>query len=130
MTTEAKTRTITLTDRAPVKIREDEWPVIAQASDDSYHGDPGGYRQAASQGEIDTYTIKVRQHADGRALVYGILDAAIEPCHQPAAGESWRGGELLDKGADLAAAIRRVCSDRLPDAVIRSCVADLPAVEL
>jgi hypothetical protein len=36
MTTEAKTRTITLNDRHPVKIREDEWPQIAAATGDSY----------------------------------------------------------------------------------------------
>jgi hypothetical protein len=129
-TTETKTRTVTLTGRAPVKIREDEWPVIAEASGDSFRGDVGRYRQAQGQGEIDTYTIKVRQHADGRSLVYGILDAAIAAWRQPAGGEDWRGGELLDSGADLATAIARVCSGHLPDSVIRDAIADLPAQEL
>jgi hypothetical protein len=128
--TKAKTRTITLTDRRPVKIVEDEWPVIAEAEDDSYQGDPGRYGQAAGQGEIDTYKLKVRQHADGRAIVYGIVDAAIAPWGQPAGGEDWRGGELVPPGADLAAAIRRVADDHLPDSVIRACIADLPAEEL
>jgi hypothetical protein len=33
-----KTRTITLTDRRPVKIVEDEWPIIAKATGDSWSG--------------------------------------------------------------------------------------------
>lgn len=134
-TTEAKSRTITLTDRPPVKIREDLWPVIAEASDDSFNGrDYSRRQQALGRGECDTYRLKVRQHPDGRAIVYGVLNAAIAAWHQPAHGESIRGGELLD-GASVTAripdAIRRVgeyCC--LPDSVIRDCIANLPAVEL
>jgi len=123
-TTETKTRTITLTGRAPVKIREDQWPTIAEASGDSDgRGDCAGHQQALNRGGRDRYTLKVRQHADGRTLVYGILDAA--------GGEDYRGGELLGQDADVAVAIRRVgeyC--HLPDSIIRECIADLPAIEL
>lgn len=128
MTTETKTRTITLTDRRPVTIRESEWPELASATGDSFRGDVGRYQQARARGEIDTYSLRVRQHADGRAIVYGVLDAAIAAWRQPAGGEDHRGGELLDGGSDLAAALRRVGeSCRLPDSVIRDAVADLPA---
>jgi len=131
-TTETKTRTITLTGRPPVKIRDEQWPTIAEASGDSYRGNDYARRsQALHQGECDKYTLKVRQHADGRALVYGILDAAISAWNAPAGGEDFRGGELLDKGLDIAVAIRRVGeSCNLPDSIIRECIADLPAVEL
>lgn len=131
-TTETKTRTITLTGRAPVKIRDDQWPAIAEASGDSYGGNDYGRRQQAlHQGECDKYTLKVRQHEDGRALVYGILDAAIAAWGAPAGGEDFRGGELLEQGADIATAIRRVGeSCNLPDSVIRDCIANLPAEEL
>lgn len=129
-----KQRTITLTGRSPVRIYEDEWPVIAQGSGDSYCGDPGGYMRAKGRGECDTYTLKVRQHADGRAIVYGVLDAADAAWGRPASGETVHAGLLLD-GADVTAripaAIREVgerCG--LPDAVIRECTADLPAIEL
>lgn len=126
--TESKTRTITLTDRPPVKIKDDAWPIIADAKDDSFSGnDYGRHQQALGQGELDEYTIRVRQHADGRAIVYAILDAATAWT----GSEDHRGGELLDPGADLAAAIRRVgdgCG--IPDSVIRECIADLPAVEI
>lgn len=115
------TRTITLTDRRPVTISEAEWPLIA-----SYDDRPGSMRQGTPvpDYETDRHTIRVRQHADGRAVVYGVLDAATAWTGT----ESRRGGELLAAGADLAAAIARVGEDcGILDAVIRGCVADLPA---
>jgi 8-oxo-dGTP pyrophosphatase MutT (NUDIX family) len=45
--------------------------------------------------------------------------------------EDHRGGQLLDDGADIAAAIREVGEEcGLPDSVIRDCTADLPAEEI
>lgn len=145
--TETKTRTITLTGRPPVRIREAEWPIIATAKGDSYSGsDYSRYQQALGQRECDEYSIRVRQHADGRTLVYGVLSAAISAWGQPAHGESHRGGVLLvpagdgplrsDDGrvvemSEIAAAIRRVGEEcGIPDAVIRECIADLPAEEI
>lgn len=127
--TAAKTRTITLTGRRPVKIVEDEWPVIASARDDSYAGsDYGRHQQALSQGECDRYILRVRQHADGRVLVSGVLDAADGAWGAPAGGEDRRGGVLITAEANIAAAIRAVGEDcGLPDSVIRDCIADLPA---
>ena len=122
MTTEPKTRTITLTGRAPVKIREDEWPEIASAKER-----PGSFVNGTPKPdyETDSYTLRVRQHEDGRTLVYGVVDASTAWTGT----EDWRGGELLDAGADVAAAIERV-GDRMPPSVVRACIADLPAVEL
>lgn len=113
---------------ARVGHREDEWPEIAVATGDSYRGnDCNRYQQALGQRELDTYSLRVRRHADGRALVYGVLDGAT----------AWtgtrdrRGGELLAAGADIAAAIRRVGEDcQLPERAIRECIADLPAEEI
>jgi len=126
--TSKKIRTITLTDRRPVKIIEDEWPVLARATGDSYQGDDYARRQQAQAiGELDDYYLYVRQHAEGRTIVYGILDAA----NAWTCSESRRGGQLLDAGADIAAAIREVGEDcGLPDSVIRECIADLPAEEI
>lgn len=128
MTAENPKLTITLTGRRPVIVTKSEWPVIANADDDSWTGgDYALHQQAQSRGELDEYRIRVRQHEDGRAIVYAILDGA----------SAWTGskdrreGELLEKGSDLAAAIRRVGSEcELPDSVIRACIADLPAEEL
>lgn len=114
-TTEAKTRTITLTNRPPVRIREDQWPQIAQAKrwDNQYES------QA-----IRTWALRVRQHEDGRTIVYGAYDSRY-------AGEHGRrAGELLDAGADIAASIRRVGEHAGCDDCIDDCIADLPAVEL
>jgi len=132
-TTPAKTRTITLTDRQPVRIIEDEWPIIASAYNDSYIGSDSGRRhQALGQGEFPAASLTVRrQHQDGRVLVYGVLSAADRAWGAPAGGESWRGGELLAEGKDLALAIRRVgAAGNLPEVVIRACIADLPAEKL
>jgi hypothetical protein len=132
MTAETRHLTITLTGRAPVRVLKADWPILASATGDSCAGnDCGRYQQALGQGECDRYRLTVRQHEDGRAVVYGVLDAAIVEWHAPAGGEDHRGGELLDAGADLAAAIRRVGeSCHLPDPLIRDCAADLPAVEI
>jgi hypothetical protein len=132
MATQSKRRTITLTGRAPVTILEADWPVIASARGDSYSGnDYGRHQQALAQGEVDTYSLRVRQHAEGRTLVYGVLDAAIPEWHAPAGGESRRGGVLLRTGEGVAEAIRQVGEEcRLPESIIRECIASLPAEEL
>lgn len=124
LTTKPITRTITLTDRNPVKIKEDEWPQIASGDDR-----PGSFVNGTPRPdyETDRFTIRVRQHADGRVLVYGVVDAATAWTHI----EDWRGGELLCGGDDIAAAIRRVGADGgMPPGVIRECIADLPAEEI
>lgn len=126
-TTERKQRTITLTDRKPVKIYDDGWPVIATADGDSYgSGDYSRHHEAKTRGELDTYLLRVRQHANGRAIVYAVFDASAWT-----RSEGRKGGELLEAGADIPAAIRRVGADsNIPDSVIRKCIADLPAEEL
>lgn len=127
-TTETKTRTITMTDRPPVTIRDNEWPVIAKGSGDSFAGnDFGRYQQSLNQGEIDEYSIRVRQHVDGRAIVYAIFSGAWAWTGH----DDCRGGEIVPAGSDIVAAIRRVGEDcGIPDSVIRECIADLPAEEI
>lgn len=108
--------TIILTNRAPIRVREDEWPVIAGGDDpiDASDGDT----------EPDELSLCVRQHSGGRAIVYG-----SRADHQGDRG--WHGGELLDEGDDLAGAILRVGEDAgLPAHVIRECIADLPVEDL
>lgn len=132
MTTELKTRTITLTGRAPIKVIEADWPIIAQATGNSYAGSDYARRsQALHRGECDKYGLYVRQHPDGRTIVYCVLDAAIRAWSQPAMGEDFRGGELLDGSDDVAAAIRRVAEAcPLPGSIIRDCIAALPPQDL
>ncbi len=116
MTAETKTRTITLTGRPPVKIREDEWPIVASAK-----AWDNQYEFQANR----TWRLTVRQHADGRAIVYGVCTSQWEGEHER------RGGEILDAGADLAAAIVRVGADtQMPENIVRDCIANLPAEDL
>jgi len=133
-TTEPKYRTITLTGRAPVRIREDQWPVIAQG--DSDHYDSHIRSQSNRSTEVG---LRVRQHEDGRAIVYGVYN--YDTRYQGEHGLTLRAGELLDAGADIPAAIRRV-GDTLIEMLdgrgtdtwvldaVADCIADLPAEEL
>lgn len=130
---ERKTRTITLTDRAPVKIAEEDWPVIAHGS---YYDHDG--QVAAQANRSWRCTIRVRQHEDGRSIVYGTYD--YHTTWQGARGADGRAGELLAAGDDLVGAIRRTAATL--DAITggeytahigeaeRSCIADLPAEEI
>lgn len=129
-----KTRTITLTGRPPVKVREDEWPRIAEGR---YEWRDGEYRPQATR-EVDLW-IRVRRHADGRAIVYG--GYSYESAWQHEENRRVRVGIMTQPDDDLASAIERVggeLADRITDApkagrlrdVIDECVADLPAEEL
>ncbi len=116
---------VTLTGRAPVRIDIDDWPVIAAASACS-----GRHECQANT----TASITVRQHADGRALVYGERESG--PGGWPAEAEPWYGGALVPAGGDIAAAILRL--DGLDggfcaidaDSLRRAAIADLPAEDI
>ncbi len=115
-TSEAKTRTITLTDRPPVRISEAAWPVIASARRHDGQIEPQANRR---------WYLTVRQHSDGRTIVYGVYDTVLT------GGEPLAAGELLDAGEDIVAAIRRVGKDAAcSESVIAACIADLPAEDL
>jgi hypothetical protein len=119
-TSSPKTRVITLTDRAPVRIVEADWPIVASAR----RHDGAVECQANHQ-----WHLTVRQHADGRALVYGSEragDGGVFAGYEPAMA-----GELLAAGDDVAAAVRRVGEEsRCSDGMVSECIADLPAEDL
>lgn len=112
-----KTRTITLTGRPPVKIRESEWPVIAQADDSDDHVHP---HQANR-----TWWIIVRRHADGRAIVYGGHESNWQ------GSRDRRAGNLLVAGENIADAIYRVVESLSANRIMaEDCIAGLPAEEI
>lgn len=127
-------RTITLTNRAPVTIEEAAWPVIAQASDDWHDG-----QVECQANRRIKWAVRVRQHADGRAIVYATY--SYDSSWQGARSYSAKRGVLLPAGADIVAAIREVCDDiaqaesndddaqRWPT-LAADCIADLPAETL
>lgn len=128
MTKTIKRRTITLTDRAPVRIVENEWAVIASAKDyDNEHEFQANRR----------YNLRVRQHADGRTIVYGTHSTQFQNEQDAAAGE------LLTPPSDMQvkeeewcvwdeipAAIKRVAANCHCDQIADECIADLPAEDL
>lgn len=127
--------TITLTGREPVKIRLEDWPIIAEASANDYDNQ---YEQQANR--TSKHTLKVRQHEDGRAIVYGFMD--YDSRLQGESGFAARGGELLDKDASIPEAIARVAAEleeRMPGGewtsgtfprLAHECTADLPAITI
>jgi hypothetical protein len=125
-----KTRTITLTDRQPILIVEDDWPVIAEASDWQ-----GEFRQQTPR----SWDLYVRQNTvDGRTIVYGVYRTSWVNEHDARAGELLiRPGDVpvLENEwsiwPDIYAAIKRV-ADRIGCAprVAQACIADLPAEAL
>lgn len=62
-----KPRTITLTDRRPVTIDEDEWPFVVQLE----RAYPAEDKPACKPRSARLCKLKLRQHADGRVIVYG-----------------------------------------------------------
>jgi hypothetical protein len=120
---------ITMSERRPMSISKAEWPSIAYGEDFSGQYDFQSF---------DGAKIRVRRHADGRAIVYGY------------AGD-WKGGgrptrenraagfvvQASEPGEALVRAIRRVAGilsetegvGEMAHAAARRCIADLPEEE-
>lgn len=124
-TTEDKIR-IPMSERRPLTIAKGDWPRIAYGEVYS-----GQYDFQA----FDGAKIIVRQHADGRAIVYG--EAGDWKGGGRPARENREAGFLLAKGDDVVRAIRRVAGilaetemvGEMAHAAARRCIADLPAEE-
>ena len=125
-----KYRTITLTNRAPVRIVEEDWPIIAED-------------HCGSETSECNIEVRVRRHCDGRAIVYGRFaydysDRVFVGSAMPRKG---RVGHLSGADADLAASLRIVgdyLRERMADAdmhrfvtkTIDDCAAHLPPIEV
>jgi hypothetical protein len=135
-TTTKNKLTITLSDRPPVRIDPEQWPVVASADER-----PGSFVNGTPKPDYETdhYAIKVREHADGRRIVYGSCDAAT----------AWTGsrdakaGYLLappqplghrdgtsDRDDETIRAIRRVAGAIGNSELGEECVHDLPPTDL
>lgn len=114
MSTNQRTRIITLTGAKPAKIVDSQWPLIAQGSWGDVDSDdhPEGW-------------LKVRRHSDGRMIVYGGYDPVYLD------ERALRGGELLAASDDVIGAIRRVgLTVQATAECIEDCLARLPPVEI
>lgn len=125
--------TITLTDRKPIIIIKDNWPVVASSEDKEFDNE---YEFQANR--TSNWRLTVRQHSDGRTIVYGVYTYSSN--YQNDKSVQIRGGEMLDVGADAIPVIRRVgnwMQERTPgddagrwENLINECIGDLPADEL
>lgn len=131
-------RTITLSDRAPVKIVDEDWPLIAIATDRCHDGKVRSQANRASE-----WSIRVRRHLgrhlDGSTIVYAVY--AFDTQYSGERNINVRHGELLPAGEDVALAIKRVCA-RMAAAehhgddaqrwarLCDECIADQPAEEM
>ncbi len=110
------TRVITMTGRPPVQIDETEWPIIAKAS-----GHDGEVEAQANRKGL----VRVRQHADGRTIVYGVATSQFRDERDRRAGYLLASGHGQDHDY-LAANIRDVAEAiGWPD-LAQECIADLP----
>lgn len=133
-------RTILLSSRPPVRVRDANWPVVATGSFDEHDGG-----EVASQATRTwRATLRVRQHDDGRTLVYGAY--VYDTAHPRERGFEAHEGILLGLGSvDIVTMIREVgeALSRAAEAVrsehdyrlhiydaVRRCIADLPAQTL
>jgi len=127
-------RTITLTGRPPVKVDEDQWPLIASCSDSEYDNQ---YEFQANR--KSTWHLNVRRHEDGRAIVYAIYKYTTQ--FQSERDYTAKRGVLLPVGENdqaICDAIREVAEDiaraehygddanRWPT-LADNCIADMPA---
>jgi hypothetical protein len=114
----AKKLKITMSERRPLSIVADEWPVIARS--DRHDG------AVACQANHE-WAIRVRQHADGRRLIYGWLTSGNGGV--PAGWRGAEGGFLVAAGDEdeTIRAIRRIGGIIDDDRMADECIASLPA---
>ena len=134
--------TIPLSERRPVEIETADWPLIARA--DWYSG-------AIECQANEVARVRVREHADGRTLVYGVREAGpggmtagyrathagyllVPHASAPESMVAGPAGPLISHRdvdpAEIVRAIRRVAGAIGHDDLGSECVADLPAEAL
>jgi hypothetical protein len=120
---------VTLTGRRPVSISHEEWPVIAVAKYSDHDNEYEFQATRRWKGQI-----KVRQHLDGRTLVYGTDEYDTQWRHED--NYEYKAGEMLDKDDDIPAAVLRVghalvergaCNTLLE--LAHECISKLPPVQ-
>lgn len=134
--TTTKTITIAMSDRAPLKLDPELWPLIASAK----------RHDGAVECQANTeWYILVREHEDGRRIVYGGKIAGgggqyagfreLHGGYLVAPGEAFRNvgngplGHVPDEQETIRA-IRRVAGIIGDDLMGAECIGDLPAQEL
>ena len=114
---------ITLGGRAPVLIVNAEWPKIASAVE---------FDSIYEANAHTVWTITVREHGDGRRIVYGTALAGPNGAHL--GFKEYRTGTILHKVGsidhDTIRAIAECATLIGTQKLSQSCIANLPPVEL
>jgi hypothetical protein len=114
---------ITLGGRAPVLIINAEWPKIASASE---------FDSIYEANAHTVWNITVREHADGRRIVYGSALAGPNGAHL--GFKEFRTGTILHKVGSIDLDTIRVIAECATligkQGLSQTCIATLPAVEL
>lgn len=126
-TTMTTMTTIHMSERRPITVVEESWPMIASGTDCS--------SQYESQA-FDGAGIYVRQHADGRTIVSGYA-GDWDGGGRPPRRNSYA-GFLLAKGDDIVRAIRRVegilegtsIAGSYANGAAERCIGNLPSEEI
>ncbi len=120
-------RTIILTNAAPVRIIQEDWPVIAHGLHESFDGE---YECPANvKLEIN---IRVRRHADGRTIIYGHYELTTQwvDGHDVCRRAGYLYTDALSPD-QLIRAIRKVGDEiSAVSAVVQECVSELPPLEI
>lgn len=137
MSEERKIRTITLTGRPPVRIADEDWPVIASASDKEFDNQ---YEFQANR--ISKWWIGVRRHEDGRAIVYATYSYSSNwqnaRCHHVRQGVLVPIGKTDDDLCNLISEVgygmrghEHAEGDSTRwDTLVEDCIGDMPVEEL
>lgn len=120
-TTEKKTIKIAMSEQAPVIVDPEVWGLIADA--EWYEGE---HKSQANR----TARIKVREHDDGRCIVYGSSDSAFRTERDEQAGYLVPSKDGQRDKDEVIRAIRRVAGVIGHAELAADCIADLPAEEL
>lgn len=118
-----RVRVVTLSNAVTVRIHDDEWRITTS----------GTWNQGALEFQARRGFLFVRQHADGRVLVYGGLNTRWTSEHNLRAGEivSPREGDALTTSNDVVEAIMRTAlALGATERFARDIIARLPPVEI
>ena len=105
--------TIRLTDRQPIRIKETDWPLLAEVVMPLYFSSIPDLSMAHALGDFEhEFTgmlhVLIRRHSDGRSLIYGMRKKSTDEGQQTLADEL--GGELVANENEIAEAINRCAS--------------------
>jgi hypothetical protein len=118
--------TLTRTGFRPVRFRDRDWALVADARGDNYgDGLPDDAKKAQewAAGHYSVFRILVRRHRDdGRWLVYGF---------RLSVSDEWRGADVLAADWDIADAVTRFgAAMGAPARVVQAALDELPPLDL